>query len=345
MSSPLPAVRQPAEWEPQAAIWTAWPSHPGYWDGWIDAARAETAALVRALSTPQAGCGAGVVHVWVDPAGDGALASATAALAGLDIKVHQQPFGDIWLRDTGPLFVRGTDGQMRWRAFANNGWGGKYLMEGDRTVGERIGRLSGLEGSAVDWVLEGGGVESDGHGLMLSTCSCLLHPNRNGVVDTEQVERVLREHLGMKEMIWLGDGLANDHTDGHIDNLARFVGPAAVVCQRPFGEDDPNADVLRRAEADLRGWRSADGRALTVHTVASPGRVADASGAPLPASHMNFVVANHCVVVPVYGTASSQQAVAAIGALFPDRPAIGLPAGGILRGGGAFHCMTQHQPE
>lgn len=342
MERPASGGVQPPEWEPHAAVWTAWPSHADYWDGHVEAARSDIAGFLAALALPQPKRPVPeAVHLWVD--GEDQLAEVKRRLEQVPLTIHAEPFGDIWLRDTGPIFVREADGKPGCRVFRNNGWGGKYLMPGDETVGARIAALASCPAQYIPLVFEGGSLEVDGTGLGLTTRSCLLNPNRNPWLGEQAIAACICTALGLRELIWLDDGLANDHTDGHIDNIARFIGPRRVLCQHPAGADDPNAAVLRRIEATLRAWRDAEG-GLEVFTIPSPGRVVDAAGAVLPASHLNFYIANHAVLVPVYGTASQEAAVDALRQLFPGRAVLGLPANGVLMGGGAFHCMTQQQP-
>ena len=337
-----PFSRQPGEWEPHTHVWTGWPSHPEFWEGHIKAARRDVAGMLRALVTPASGRRSPErVRLWVD--GDEAEASARAALDGLELDFIRQPFGDIWFRDIAPVFVRGPEG-VEYRTFRYNGWGGKYVMENDDTVAARIAASTGLPGRDIDLVFEGGGLDVDGTGLGLTTRSCLLNPNRNPNLGQSAIEDVLRHALGVDSLVWLGDGLLNDHTDGHVDNIARFIAPGRVVCQHPSGQDDPNRDVLLAIAADLRRYRTPSGKSLEVVEIPSPGRFLNPEGVIVPASHMNFYIANHRVVVPVYGTPSEGAAVEALQALFPDREVIGLPARGVLMGGGSFHCITQQQP-
>jgi agmatine deiminase len=231
--------------------------------------------------------------------------------------------------------------------FRTNGWGGKYLLDGDETVGDDIARASGAPMRRFDFVLEGGAVEHDGDGTVLTTRETLLNANRNGWSERE-AEEALRHAFGARKIIWLDRGLANDHTDGHIDNLARFVGPGRVVCQAAAGPDDPNADIYEEIAETLGRTTDARERKLEVIRVPSPGRVPGASGESVPASHMNFVIANGIVVVPVYDTPSAEPARAALQAAFPDRAVIGLPSRGLLgtgdAGGGSFHCITLNEP-
>jgi len=343
MSAPGETARQPAEWEPHAAVWTAWPSHAHYWEGHIAAARRDVAGLLDALARPAAGRPEPeALHVWAD--GDEALDTLHQAAPGLEASIAREPLGDIWFRDIAPVFVRGAGGGLEYRNFRYNGWGGKYDMPHDATVAARIARATGLPGREVPMVFEGGALDADGSGLGLTTRCCLLNPNRNPQFGEDDIARLLQAHLGVDTLVWLDDGLLNDHTDGHVDNIARFVAPRTVVCQHPCGADDPNAAVLRTIAAALLRFRTPSGARLEVVEIPSPGKVTGPDGAVLPASHMNFYIANHRVLVPVYGAPREDAALAALQDLFPGREVTGLPARGLLMGGGAFHCITQQQP-
>lgn len=326
----------PAEWAPHQAIWTAWPSHADLWAENLEPARAEFAAMARALAAPFGGRGGDTLRVLA--CGLEAEKSARAAL-GDCAQILPARFGDIWLRDTGPIFA--LDGLAH--AFRFNFWGGKYDLPGDELVAEQIARQAGARLLRHDFVLEGGAMELDGEGSVLTTRQCLLNPNRNPGWGEASAEAALRGALGVEKVLWLDEGLLHDHTDGHIDNLARFVAPGRVVCQAPHGEDDPNAAVLEAIAQKLAGMRDARGRRLEVIRLPSPGLVRSEDGAPMPASHMNFVIGNASVVVPIYN-AQGEVAVEALAALFPDRRTIGLSASALLSGGGAFHCITQQEP-
>lgn len=331
----------PAEWAPHKAIWTCWPSAADLWQEDLEPARGEVGAMIKALiaTTPEGGAG-DVVHVLAH--GAQALANARAALPS-QVYVHDVPFGDIWLRDTGPIFATSGDAKIALR-FNVNGWGGKYNLAHDDTVGEAVARLSQSPSQVGDFVLEGGAVDHDGEGTILTTRQCVLHPNRNGDWTQEAAEAHFAQALGAKKILWLGDGLANDHTDGHVDNIARFIAPGKVMCMEAYGDDDPNRDVLNIIAADLAAMTDAVGRKLQVVRIPSPGLVTDEDGQAIPASHMNFIIGNASVVVPHYGTPSADAALRAIAAAFPGRRVVGINSSAILTGGGSFHCITQQEP-
>jgi agmatine deiminase len=325
----------PAEWAPHRAIWLGFPSHEELWAEDLDQAQIESAALARALAGP----GRELVRLLV--CGDEARASAERRLdstAGIDI--IEGRFGDIWLRDTGPIFV--SPGAAA--GFRFNGWGGKYVLENDDAVAGQIASHAGAALAQHDFVLEGGALDHDGEGTVLTTRQCLLTPNRNPGWAQPDAEAALTRSLGARKVIWLGNGLANDHTDGHVDNLARFLGPGVVACPIAYGDDDPNADVYDEAAAQLRGERDAAGRLLTVMRIPSPGKVLDEQYNIVPASHMNFIIANGAVILPTYETRASRLAAQALAALFPNREVVPLPSNALLTGGGSFHCITQQEP-
>jgi len=327
----------PPEWAPQKAIWTAWPADPEEWNGDLATPRRDVAAMVRALAAGNR------VRVLVN--GAEAEASARAELGGM-AEIVPAKYGDIWLRDTGPVFARTQAGRVALR-FKTNGWGGKFDLPDDATVGDDIAHLAGTPISRFDFVLEGGAIEHDGQGTILTTRQTLLNTNRNAWTEAEAAA-VLQDALGAQQIIWLDEGLANDHTDGHIDNIARFVAPGRVVCQSPAGANDPNASVLEEIARTLANATDARGHKLEVIRIPSPGLVLNDSGEAAPASHLNFVIANGVVVVPVYGTPTEGLAIEALQAVFPDRKVVGVSSRGLLgqgiAGGGSFHCITQQEP-
>ncbi|WP_394652037.1 agmatine deiminase family protein [uncultured Sphingomonas sp.] len=314
------------EWAPHDAVWIGFPSHGELWLEDLDPAREEVVAFARAVHAD--GRGERVLLV----AADAEAAQAARTMAPF-AEVVVQAFGDIWLRDTGPIV--GGDGIAR--DFQFNGWGGKYDLEGDDTIGARLAADRGLAIETCDWVLEGGAIDGDGTGLVVTTEQCLLNPNRNARMPQHEVEARLARDLGLTRVLWLGDGLLNDHTDGHVDNLARFVGENRLAIPEA-AENDPNWRIYQDAAARAEAF------GVEVVRIPSPGRVLNDDEEIVPASYMNFYIGNAAVVVPLYGQANDEAAVAAIQALFPDRQAIGFRADAILTGGGSFHCISQQLP-
>ena len=328
----------PAEWSPHRAMWLGFPSHADLWQDDLAPAQAEVAALARALADP------GGERVRLLVRGDEAEAAARALIDGAaGIEIVRGQFGDIWLRDTGPIFAKRGEETVAC-AFRFNGWGGKYVLEDDDAVAEQIAAAAGTPKLDNDFVLEGGAVDSDGFGTVLTTRQCLLNPNRNPGWDDAAAGAALSEALGAKKLLWLGEGLANDHTDGHVDNLARFVAPGIAVCSVALGRDDPNAGVYDDAARRLAGFKDARGALLQVLRLPSPGRVENEDGLAVPASHMNFVIANEAVIVPIYEERARAQTLDALQSLFPERAVVGLSSRALLTGGGSFHCITQQEP-
>jgi agmatine deiminase len=328
----------PAEWSAHSAFWVGFPSHPELWLEDLEPAQAEVAALVRALAGP------GAERVRLLVCGEEAEAAARALLHDAPrVEFVRGAFGDVWLRDTGPIFVS-QDGAPKAAGFRFNGWGGKYVLEGDDQVAEQIAAASGAPLVEHDFILEGGAVDHDGFGTVLTTRQCLLNPNRNPGWDEAAAAQALGESLGARKLLWLGDGLRNDHTDGHVDNLARFVAPGHVACPVAVGRNDPNAEIYAETARLLAGMVDARGVGLRVTRIPSPGRIEGEDGKATPASHMNFVIANEAVIMPTYEDRASEMALDALASIFPERKVIGLPSTALLTGGGSFHCITQQEP-
>lgn len=331
-------VHWPAEWAPHRAMWVGFPSHADLWQDDLATAQEEVANLALALAD------AGAERVRLLVCGDEAAAAARHQLGGAkNIEIVRGAFGDVWLRDTGPIFLNGGAHPVA-AGFRFNGWGGKYVMDDDDTVAEQLAAAAGTPLKPHDFILEGGSIDGDGEGTLLTTRQCVLNPNRNPGWDEATAEAKLGLALGLKTVLWLGDGLVNDHTDGHVDNLARFVAPGVVACPIAFGRDDPNADVYDATAAALSEMKDARGAPLQVMRIPSPGRTTNEDGEIVPASHMNFVIANEAVICPTYDERSAGYALEALEAIFPERKVVGLPANALLTGGGSFHCITQQEP-
>ena len=322
---------QPPEWAKHDSVWIGFPSSADLWLEDLEGAQAEVADFARAIRAE--GRGEKVRLVCANDAAEASARSLAADFADITIA----PFFDIWLRDTGPVIVSDA-GKPRALDYRGNGWGGKYPSPLDDALARLLCTQADLPRAERDWVLEGGAIDVDGAGLCVTTGQCLLNPNRNPSLSRRDIEERLCADLGLREVLWLGVGLVNDHTDGHVDNLARFVAPGVLALPEPFGDYDPNAAVFADAIDRARSWP------VEIVTIPSAGLLLDEYGEPIPASHMNFYIGNACVVVPTYGGASDDAAVAAVAKLFPGRETLGLPATHILTGGGSFHCISQQVP-
>lgn len=343
-------IRQPAEWEPHEAVWIGWPSAADLWADDLGPARAEVEDFIRAILFPSAS-DTNERGERVELLVNGAEAHAAAEIMRSRLadrqalRIHDAPIGDIWLRDTGPVFVGGNAAST----FRFNGWGGKYQLGEDHRIADIVADLAKASLKRFgEFVCEGGALETDGEGTFITTRQCLLNKNRNPGMSEKDVEAVLREALGAETVIWLDEGLAGDHTDGHVDNLARFIAPGKVVCMRPTGSDDPNRDVLAAIEKTLKSVTDASGRKLDIITIPSPGR-AEIDSEPAAASHMNFYLSNHALIMPCYSvlTGNSDVGLEAADTLksATDRAHVfAIDSSHLLTGGGSFHCISQQQP-
>ncbi len=322
------AILMPPEWAPQDWLWIGFPHLTEEWPGVLARAQEQIAAFANAVADSGQD-----VRLLVSDAANAAHANK---LVSNKVTLVQHTYGDIWLRDTGPLVVT-RDGQRLAQRFAFNGWGGKYEMSGDEQIGEELAHDAGLAVAHSPMILEGGALDSDGTGLAVTTEQCLLNPNRNPDMSRAQIERELADTLGFTRIVWLGEGLINDHTDGHVDNLARFVAPNRLLVPEAAAPDDPNSAIYD--DAALR----AKAAGLEVAGIPSPGLI-ERDGAIEPASYVNFAITTNLVVVPTFGSPNDEAGVAAIAEHFTDRMTIGLPADAVLAGGGGFHCASQQMP-
>jgi agmatine deiminase len=344
LDHPTPAdlgFRMPAEWAPHAATWTSWPSGDELWEGFLDAVREEFTALVTTL----AGHEDVVVNVTDDEAETDALRRLRAAGADLDrVSFHRVPLDDAWFRDNGPTFVVDGYDQVALTDWRFNAWGGKYAFDRDDRVPAAVAERLGMRRFAFDHVLEGGAIEVNDEGVLLTTRSCLRSPTRNPQLDEAETEALLRAGLGVRHVVWLDEGLEGDHTDGHIDTIVRFAGDRTIVCAVTDDEDDANHAPMQRNLAALRALTSVDGTPYRVIELPLPKRRIELHGRRLAASYANWYVANGVVVVPTYGDVHDGVALDVIRPLFPERVVVGLSAAALITGGGAWHCVTQQQP-
>jgi agmatine deiminase len=324
------SFRMPAEWAPHERVWIGFPSNADYWGEPLAEAQRQIAAFANAVHDEGRG---ETIHLI---AGNADAAKIAGDLVDDGVLVEQRAIGDVWLRDTGCMVVK--DGSDRLACnFGFNGWGGRFDYPGDQSIGEELAHAAGLSVNDCDLILEGGSIDVDGEGMAVTTVDCLLNPNRNPALDKAQIEARLFSELGIERVLWLGDGLANDHTDGHVDNLARFVAPNHLVIPEARDAEDPNTAVY----ADARARAEAFGCKVTA--LPSVGRFTQ-DGEVIPASYMNFYTGNKVVVVPTYGSRHDGAALTELAALFPDRRIVALRADAVLTGGGSFHCSSQQVP-
>jgi agmatine deiminase len=332
--------RMPAEWEPHAATWLSWPrregiSFPDSYERVLPALRAMVAALLE--SEP----------VNINVCNGAHEAEARAALSGLpneQLNFHLIPTNEPWCRDHGPIFItRAEEPRLAVVDWDYNAWGGKYPpFDLDEVVPTRVAEKLGLPVHYPRMILEGGSIDVNGAGALLTTESCLLNPNRNPQLSRAQIEQRLRDYLGVHEILWLGEGIEGDDTDGHIDDLTRFVGERSVLTVVESNPSDSNYVPL---QANLERLRSLmiNGKPLEITTLPMPARI-ERENLRLPASYANFYIANECVLLPTFSDPGDGEAIEVVQSAFPTRRMIPLDCRELVWGLGAFHCLTQQQP-
>ncbi|MBX3420514.1 MAG: agmatine deiminase family protein [Pirellulaceae bacterium] len=330
----------PAEWEQQSAIWLSWPHNANTWLGHFDFIPPLYVQWIRQLSALQ--------PVKVLAGSESRMPEVQAALAGIDqVTIYPWKTNDVWIRDYGPTFVkRKSDGGLVGVDWHYNAWGGKYLpFDDDAAVAARICSHLACGRSRSALYCEGGGLETDGQGTLLTTSSCLLAMSRNPGWSRLMVEAELKRQLGVQEIIWVdGGGLQGDDTDGHIDQLARFVAPGVVVAATSSAPDDPNREGLEQNLEILRRSRTAQGQSLVVHPLPTPPpRMVGTQR--VPESYCNFLLVNGALILPTFRSSSTdRQALKLFEGLVPNRQIIPTDAYDLIYGLGAFHCASQQQP-
>ena len=326
----------PGEWHAHAATWMAWPHDDEQWVGMLEPVRREFTALVEAIGVRE--------PVDLIVADEESETDARRRLARGTVRFHRIPHQDLWLRDSGPTFViRGDEVALVDWDF--NGWGEKYPADLDNQIPTHVARALGevpLYKPGV--VMEGGSIEVDGGGTVLTTRQCLLSPHRNPGLTEAALEQHLRDGIGVDQVIWLDEGLEGDHTDGHIDTITRYADRHTIVTATCHDTEDPNHAVLAANLERLGGAKDVDGRPYRLVELPIPARPAYFEGGRLPLTYANFYVINDAVLLPVYGDEHDGQAVQILRPLFPDREIVPLMARALITGGGAFHCVTQQQP-
>ena len=334
----------PAEWGPHRATWLSWPHNQETWPAQLERVRDAWVQMILALSPYEK------VNLLVNDdrtEEDVAVRLKRAGAVVENIALIKIPTVDVWIRDYGPTFVirDRQDAPLAINDWIFNGWGGKYkAYEHDDRVAQEIAGLLGVPVFAHSLVLEGGALEVNGAGMCLTTEQCLLNENRNPHLSRAEIEQFLKDSLGVSEIIWLGQGIAGDDTDGHIDDIARFVNATTVLCAVANDPEDANNAPLQDNFERLKGARGPNGSRLDIIMLPSP-RPVIYQGARLPASYANFYIANEVVLVPTFDDPCDRQALGIIGEMFPTRKVIGIRCTDVVAGLGAIHCVTQQEPE
>ncbi len=340
------AYRLPAEWSPHQATWFSWPHNPDTWTEFLPAVELVLAEAVAALARSE------LVRINVKDSGHGYHVQKLLAgkVPAERMVLHQFPTNDSWCRDHGAIFVTRTadapPGQPPLKAldFQYNAWGGKYPpFDLDNGIPERMAAALEVPVEHVPMVLEGGSIEVNGRGSLLTTEQCLLHPNRNPGMSRAEIEEQLRERLGVTQIIWLGEGIVGDDTDGHIDDITRFVAEDQVVTVIEPDPDDANHAALKANRERLEGLHVADGRPLRVVELPMPAPLYR-DGQRLPASYANFYVGNRVVLLPTFNCPADEEAAAILARCFPGRRIVSLDCRDVVVGLGTFHCLTQQVP-
>jgi agmatine deiminase len=336
--------RMPAEWEPHEATWLAWPHNLNTWPGKFDLVPDIYVEIVRALHTHE------LVYIYVE---DTEMVTETRKLLkreGLNlsaVKFYEILTDDTWARDHGPIFVSRLHGNKPELAVTDwifNSWGEKYgPWNLDDAVPQKIAEMLRLPLFEPGIVLEGGSIDVNGQGTLLTTEACLLNPNRNPTLTREDIETYLRAYLGVTNILWLGEGIVGDDTDGHVDDLTRFVNPTTVVCALEDDPVDANYALLRDNFDRLQKMTDQNGNPLRVVPLCMPSPVVY-DGSRLPASYANFYIANGVVLMPTYDCPNDKRAMATLQELFPTRQVVGIHCTDLVWGLGAIHCITQQQP-
>jgi agmatine deiminase len=347
MENPFPrelGYRMPAEWEPHEATWLSWPKDPITWPGRVPQAQEVFAQMIEALTPKEK------VRLLVDD--EKAESEVRRKLAskkvnGKNLLIHRIKTVDSWIRDYGPNFLVGAHGRaplLAYNCWIFNAWGAKYeTLMADNGIPKRISPLLNLPIFEPGIVLEGGSIEVNGKGCVLTTEQCLLNKNRNPQLGQSQIEEYLKNYLGVTKVLWLGEGIIGDDTDGHIDDLSRFVTADTIVTAIEEDPKDANYGLLQDNLKRLKSMTDPNGRPFQIIPIPMPEPVLDDEGERLPASYANFYIANEVVLVPTYKHPNDRKALDVLQRIFPDRRVIGIECNDLVFGLGAIHCVTQQQ--
>jgi agmatine deiminase len=333
----------PAEWMPHRATWLSWPHNRETWPTQLETVREVWIRMIKALA-PHEQVALLVNDEQTQHDVTTRLKDAGALMK--NISILKIPSVDVWMRDYGPTFLtrRGSENPLAFNDWVFNGWGRKYKSyEDDDRIAKDIAVFLKVPVFNHSVVLEGGSIEVNGAGTCLTTEQCLLNRNRNPDMSREEIEQFLRDVLGVSHFIWLGEGIVGDDTDGHIDDIARFISPTTIACVVETNFQDENYAALRENYERLQSAQDQDGDRLSVVPLPSPASVGY-QGSRLPASYANFYIANEIVLVPVFDDPNDRKALGILQELFPDRRVMGLPCRTVVAGLGAIHCVTQQEP-
>jgi agmatine deiminase len=332
--------RMPAEWEPHDAVWFSWP-HP-HTDSFPDAYERVPSAMARLV---RAAADFEPVHINVNDAAEEAEVRRHVGKHD-SIRYFHVPTDEPWCRDHGPIFlVNDATGEVAVGDFEFNSWGRKLpRWELDRLAPVAIARQLGLRCFSNPTVLEGGSIDVNGSGSVLTTRSCLLNPNRNPSMTQTQIEQNLRDWLAVRNILWLGDGIEGDDTDGHVDDLTRFVGKSRVITVVDNNPADPNTAILAENLATLQSLRDEDGNPLDIVELPMPQKHRDWQGHRLPSSYANFLILNGAVLMPTFDDPRDADAAAVLSSVFPGRKVVPVDCSDLIIGLGSVHCLSQQQP-
>ncbi len=327
----------PAEWEPQDAVLLAWPHEQTDWADYLDEVREVYDQIIRAIIRFER-----VILVAPNPS------ELQGRWPDDRVKIQSVPTNDTWARDFGPITVMEA-GRLRLLDFRFSGWGDKFTADLDDRVTRNLhnqGVFGDTPLSSIDLVLEGGSIESDGQGTILTTSTCLLNPNRNPDLNRQEIERQLQLTLGAQRVLWLEQGhLAGDDTDAHIDTLARLAPGDTIVYVQCDDPEDEHYATLKAMEAELQALRTQDGKPYRLLPLPWPAAKVETDGHRLPATYANFLIINGAVLVPVYNDPCDSQALDVIAQAFPNRKIIGIDCSVLIRQHGSLHCVTMQLPQ
>lgn len=331
--------RMPPEWHPHAATWLAWPKDPLTWPERVPQVEMAFLQIMAALAPHE------MVNLLVDDEATEQSVRARCTFAGsANVRFHRIKTTDSWIRDYGPNFLIDGRGALAYNDWIFNAWGDKYdELKTDDAIPKLLETVLRVPRFEPGIVMEGGSIEVNGAGVVMTTEQCLLNPNRNPHLDRAGVERYLQDYLGVGKVLWLGEGIVGDDTDGHIDDIARFVAPNVIVCALEDDPADDNYKLLRDNYERLQQARDARGEPYEIHALPMPGLLGGREDR-LPASYANFYIANRVVLLPVFGHSNDARAAEVLQRLMPDRRIIPINAESLVWGMGTIHCLSQQQP-